>query len=138
MFRRIPKHWSNVLTIFILFLWRVSKCKSKNFSSKKLLPQNPHSNWLGRFCFFAACCGPNISLSGWNGHSIGNFTWYFSRIGSHFDCTIFLTTLVLSLEHEILKTDGPGHGMRDRKHMTITFNTKKKINYLIKKKPPAL
>lgn len=77
-------------------------------------------HWLGRFCFLATCWGPNMSRMGWNGHSTGNFTWYLSSIGSHFDCTILRTTRALSREHDILKTLGPGQGISDRKQNTIT------------------
>uniref|UniRef100_A0A8D8AKY8 (northern house mosquito) hypothetical protein n=1 Tax=Culex pipiens TaxID=7175 RepID=A0A8D8AKY8_CULPI len=101
-------------------LCRCSKCMSRCFSSKKLLPQKPHVHWLGRCCFLAVCCGPKMSRSGWNGHSSGSLTWYFSRIGSHFDWTILRTTRELSREQDILNTLGPGHGMIDRKQITIT------------------
>lgn len=56
-------------------LCRASKCMSRNFSSKKLLPHKLHVHWLRRFCVLAACCGANISRNGWNGHSNGNFTY---------------------------------------------------------------
>jgi len=45
-----------------------------------------------------------------------------SNIGSHLDCTIFLTTRALSREHDILKTLGPGQGISDKKHISITLN----------------
>lgn len=50
---------------------------------------------------------------GWNGHSIGKFTLYFSRIGIHFDFMRFLTIRALSRGQDILKTLGPGQGIKD-------------------------
>lgn len=88
------------------------------------IPIHNTYHWLGRFCFLATCWGPNMSRMGWNGHSTGNFTWYLSNIGSHFDWTIFRTTRALSREHDILKTLGPGQGISDRKQKTITCKLK--------------
>lgn len=48
-------------------------------------------------------------------------TLYLSRIGSHRDWTIFRTTRALSREHCILNTLGVGHGISDKKQMSITY-----------------
>lgn len=59
-------------------------------------------------------------------------TWYFSRIGSHLDCTILRTMRALSREHDILKTLGPGQGIRVRKQMSVTCEKPNCINQLPK------
>lgn len=110
-----------LFTILMIPLWRLSKCMSKYFSSKKDLPQSPQVHCEGLCWNFTACWGPKMSLLGWKGHSSGILTLYFSRTGVHLFWTIFLTILALSLGQDILNIAGPGHGISDRRKSPTTW-----------------
>lgn len=71
-----------------------------------------------------------VCFEGGGGRILTLLTLYLSNIGSHRDWTIFRTTRALSREHCILNTLGVGHGISDKKQMSITYtsNTKQEMN----------
>ena len=111
----------------------LSKCMSRNFSSKNDFPQRPHVHWDGLCWYLTACCGPKMSRLGWNGHSMEMFTLYFSRTGTHLLLIILLTIRALFLGQDILNTVGPGHGIRDNRISPIIYkknrNKRRRYNF---------